>query len=501
MILSSRPSGPPDLADYAAARLAFAVIAAITLARLWFLSRSGLELYGDEAQYFAWSRDLAFGYFTKPPLIAWLIAATTALYGTSEAAVRLAAPLCHALTAIFLFATGWRLFDLRTGALASMLWALLPGVSFSSLIISTDAPMLMFAALALFGYAGLYGNPASRRDVILLGLGLGFGLLSKLAMAYALVGLVIHISIDARARTLLGRVNFWAGIALGALIYAPNVVWNLEHQAATYGHLAENAGLGGHLFNPENMLVFLGGQVGVFGPVPLAILLYMAFQRRVWADPRLRLCLCFALPVLGLMTMQALASRAFANWAAFAYVGASLCVARFMVTRPVLANGNLAFHGLILIGLFAWGLGLIQPPIKNDPVAGLHGWRRLAGEIAREWERSERPTLIATDRMEMARLLYYLPLIYGPVRIMSSDGRAHSEFDLSAPLDAVTGQSGLLVSRFDNLGPLAERFGAVELFSTINMPRKNAPALKYYLFKVSNYHAPDFSIARQADSP
>ena len=497
----NRPTDRPFGADYANARLAFTVIAAMTLARIWFLGRSGLELYGDEAQYFAWSRDLALGYFTKPPLIAWLIAGTTALYGTSESAIRLAAPLCHAATAILLFATGWRLFDLRTGSIAAVLWILLPGVSFSSLIISTDAPMLMFAALALFGYAGLLVDPKSRANMVYLGLGLGLGLLSKLAMAYALAGLGLHMLLDRNARHLLGHWQFWAALLIGLLVYAPNIYWNLTHQAATYGHLAENAALGGSLFNPQNMLAFLGGQFGVFGPLPLVVLILVAIRRESWADPGLRLCLCFALPVLALMTAQSLASRAFANWAAFAYIGASLCVARFLLDRPRLVHGNTLFHGLIAVALFAWGLGLIQPPLKNDPVAGLHGWRRLSAEIAKEWERSGAPTLIATDRMEMARLFYYLPLMYGPLRIVSSDGRAHSEFDVSAPLDALTGASGLVVSRFSDLGPLAQRFGSVELYATINMPRKNAPALKYYLFKVTDYRLPEDSAAKQADNP
>ena len=46
----NRPTDRPFGADYATARLAFTVIAAMTLARIWFLGRSGLELYGDEAQ-------------------------------------------------------------------------------------------------------------------------------------------------------------------------------------------------------------------------------------------------------------------------------------------------------------------------------------------------------------------------------------------------------------------------------------------------------------------
>ena len=31
------------------------------------------ELYPDEAQYWLWSRTLDFGYFSKPPMVAWTI--------------------------------------------------------------------------------------------------------------------------------------------------------------------------------------------------------------------------------------------------------------------------------------------------------------------------------------------------------------------------------------------------------------------------------------------
>jgi 4-amino-4-deoxy-L-arabinose transferase-like glycosyltransferase len=501
------PLTPPLTPDDARTlRLALTVIAAVTLFRLWFLGRSGLELYGDEAQYFAWSRDLAFGYFTKPPLIAWLIAATTSLYGTSEMAVRLAAPLCHALTAGILCATAWRLFDLRTGAVAAIVWILLPGVSFSSVIISTDAPLLLFASLWFFGYAGVLQSPRSLWAALWMGLGLGLGLLSKLAMAYVLAGLVVHLWVSPKARAILTQRGLWLGLGLGALIYSPNLIWNLTNGARTYGHLAENAGLGGALFNPANLGAFALSQAGLFGPICLGALIYATAKPTIRHIPSVTLGLCFAWPVLLALLAQSFLSRAFANWAAFAYVPACLVVAHLLVTRPKLDQVNLALHGLVAIGLYAWGLGLIEPPIKNDPVAGLHGWRRLGLEISRNWDVSEARVLIATDRMDMARLLYYLPLRYGPVKIVSSDGRAHSEFDVSAPLTIDDGKPGLLVSRFRDLGPLAKRFGQVTLYATVSVPRARATALTYYLFLVSDYLGPDGSAAepsddKQADKP
>src|SRR5712691_4999231 len=74
-------------------------IAAITAARLLWLGYQTAGLYPDEAQYWFWSRHLALGYYSKPPLVAWAIALTTGLFGDSEFAVRLSAPLLHAAAA------------------------------------------------------------------------------------------------------------------------------------------------------------------------------------------------------------------------------------------------------------------------------------------------------------------------------------------------------------------------------------------------------------------
>ena len=43
------------------------------------------ELVFKEGQYWSWSRELAFGYFSKPPLLAWLIRGVTELCGNGEA--------------------------------------------------------------------------------------------------------------------------------------------------------------------------------------------------------------------------------------------------------------------------------------------------------------------------------------------------------------------------------------------------------------------------------
>jgi hypothetical protein len=46
------------------------ILGALLVIRLLALYFAETDLFFDEAQYWSWSRDLAFGYFSKPPLIA-----------------------------------------------------------------------------------------------------------------------------------------------------------------------------------------------------------------------------------------------------------------------------------------------------------------------------------------------------------------------------------------------------------------------------------------------
>ena len=55
----------------------------ITLLRIYALYASPIELSVDEAQYWDWSHNIEFGYFTKPPMIAWVIALSTNIFCNS----------------------------------------------------------------------------------------------------------------------------------------------------------------------------------------------------------------------------------------------------------------------------------------------------------------------------------------------------------------------------------------------------------------------------------
>ncbi|MBC7905717.1 MAG: glycosyl transferase, partial [Rhodospirillaceae bacterium] len=81
---------------------ALGLIGAITLWRVALLAFDAPNLSFDEAQYWAWAQTIQLGYFSKPPMVAWAIAATTALFGESEGAVKLSSTLAHTGIALLL---------------------------------------------------------------------------------------------------------------------------------------------------------------------------------------------------------------------------------------------------------------------------------------------------------------------------------------------------------------------------------------------------------------
>ena len=163
----------------------FSIACCITMIRIITLLVSSANLGPDESQYWFWSREPAFGYFSKPPLIAWIIALTTGLFGNTEWAVRLSAPLLHAGTAGFLFLTARQLYGSHTAFWSGVAWLTAPGVILSSFVMATDAPLLFFWSAALYFLIRIDQISMPRIiDVIALGLALGFGVLSKYAMIY-----------------------------------------------------------------------------------------------------------------------------------------------------------------------------------------------------------------------------------------------------------------------------------------------------------------------------
>lgn len=316
-------------------------IVALTLWRVVLLAYSTADLFVDEAQYWQWGQQLEFGYYSKPPLIGWVIRAFTEL-GQSDSAfwIRLPGPLFHAVAGLILLATANRLWGAAAGAAAGVVYVTMPAVALGSFLISTDTILLPFFALSTALYLWLTQRPSAG---LALGLGaaLGAGMMAKYAAIYFVLGAGLGAIFMpdkrlARRDLVLATVGFF-------VVFFPNIWWNLQNGLTTVAHTADNVDW---VKDPSERLAlnfaglgeFFGGQFGVMGPVFFGAYLVIVVRLILrGGDPTRRWLVWMSLPIILLICVQAILSRAYANWAAPAYIAAVLLTAPVLVDRARVA--------------------------------------------------------------------------------------------------------------------------------------------------------------------
>lgn len=433
-----------------------ALTAALGVLRLVALAANGTDLYMDEAQYWAWAQEPALGYFSKPPLIAWIIHGATAVCGDSETCVRLPSVALHLVTAVLVYLLARRLYTAEVAFWAGLGYALLPAVSLSSGIISTDVPLLAAWALALLAFAGLLAAPTAA-GTALLAAALGIGLNAKYAMAYFVLCAAVYFAVAPERRARLREPHLWLALAGGLALIAPNIFWNAANGFATFAHTADNASWRGVSFHPGKAAEFFLAQFGVFGPVlfgALIVILWRAARRPADLASADKLLFAFSVPILALVTAQALISRAHANWAAPAYVAAVVLVTAAMVRDRARTSlrASFALHGAValILAVATWQAGRFALPGIGDPFARTLSNRALAETVREELAAAARRgtpvgSVLTDDRETAAALAYYGRDLAAPV-LSWRDGPARSYFEMARPFSAAAPSPVLLVT-------------------------------------------------------
>lgn len=517
-------STPPQAAAEAAPlslssarRWAILACVAVTVWRLFELFSTPINLSFDEAQYWGWAQDLDWGYFSKPPMIAWMIWLTTAI-GQSDAEpwVRLGATLSHLITALALFSVGARLAPPKiapqAGLWTAVMWIVMPGVAISAMVISTDAFLLMFWALALVAYERALSSKRVGWWVI-LGLWLGLGLLSKYAMAFFILGMALHLVWSPMQRASLRKPwrspGPFVAVAIALLLYAPNWLWNQSHGFASYRHTGENANLEhGHLFNPDQLAEFVGSQFGVFGPFLFGALLVLLFWRAKralsdhsptasgWdlAESR-RLLIALAVPPLALICVQAFLSRANANWAATAYVAATPLVVGWLLTvggrwrhllSAALGLNLLATVVLYDLETLAHHAGFSEPA-RFDLQKRVRGWDE-GGQWVRELKQDNPGlTLLYVDRKVLASMLYYARPEGWDSVIFNPEQHVMNHYELTTTMEGREGDDFLLITRDPPDSNVSSFFAAIQPIAVFRKPIHPKYTLTLYAYRAKGF--------------
>lgn len=290
---------------------------------VFIIQYSGIGLGPDEAQYWTWSQQLDWGYYSKPPGIAWEIALGTALFGNTELGVRFMPLVIGFLLpfAVYLIAVRCNLKP-QTCFWAAVCMAFSPLGVLSSFLAITDGGMVLFWTLACAYLAGKIEKQETP-NYFLIGIFIFLGALFKWPIySFWVVVLVSWVFFpNLKSWRILG------GMLLSLAALLPSVYWNATHEWATFRHVLATLS-GGHAKPKEgailsgNLLEFLGAQAVLVSPI-LFILLLMAWKHMIknkqYLPRGILFCGGVSFVSVAIGALLAFFMKMQGNWAIFAY--------------------------------------------------------------------------------------------------------------------------------------------------------------------------------------
>ncbi len=362
---------------------------------------TAFNLFGDEAQYWLWSKDVDFGYFSKPPFLAWVIRFYTEIFGSSFVILKILPSLIYFLTASGIYNIFKNLGVSSKDSMAgSLLFLFIPAVSFSSFIISTDLLLLLFWTLSLNELIKII-QEQRKRNFIFMGVFLGLAFLSKYAAVYFFICLLCLFLLDKNFRSIFlnNFLSFGLCFLCVLLIIAPNIIWNIKNDWITFNHTSDNANLENIEFDLVRGLEFLFIQGLMLGP----FLVFGGAFSLLKINKLQKILLVFSLPIIIIVFIEAVIVRANANWAAPALV--SLFILFYMgIKNYALKIFNFVFN-LTFCFIFFVMIAISYPLNVFDRINGLQNY---AEKIYNLSSNQFLKNIVISDRLLFSSISYEL---------------------------------------------------------------------------------------------
>lgn len=485
-------------------------IASALAYRVWLVNHTGITLFIDEAYYWTWAQDFAWGYYSKPPLVAWLIGLSTALFGSSVLGVKALAMALYGAQSWAVYLLGRSLFGQQPALMAALLWTFSFTSGLLGLVVSTDALLLLFWTLALWAAWHALQQPLWRYFAI-FGAMLGLGVLSKYTMlAIGIVVPWLMFELYRRHRCIPQR--YWLGglLALSVMmaLLTPHILWNIQQGAPTLRHTIEITVVAENPGGWPTLLEFWASQWLMISPLPLAYLLYVAVTRKPAATPSASVALhpekvwFLLVPAVGLLavcSIQAFNAKAGMNWSAPAFVSLTLLFAAFAAERckpgtPLWRQPWIHALALNLVMVAAvvhaqdWARLLNRPlAAKADIFVRMRGWDTLYQQALPLAQTHRDLPLLGIGRNALTHALYHWRGLGFTALAWNPQNLRDDQYMLTTHLPDHVGQDMLFI----HFGPLpvevASRFASAEPLGTFSTQVGPGRVNSLYLYRLHQF--------------
>ena len=411
------------------------IVLTFILLRVFAIISTPLELSADEAQYWLWSKKLNWGYFSKPPMIAWLIHVSNNIFGDYDYSIRILAPVIHGINALVIFRLSQEINDnYLAHFLSSLIWLTLPIVGVGSFLMSTDTPLMLIWTTSLLLTVKAYNS-----DNVFLwslaGLIAGLALYAKYAALYLPLGLIIFYIINFQNEQNIKLRGLFLFLMNFIIVSLPNVIWNYFNNFQTINHLSSNAVIDAPSYSLFGTFTFLIAQIAILGPLLLIVFVLTAYNIKKLNKLSIFL-LYFIFPVYILMFIQGFFSEANANWAASALPAITILCGYFLSKRIKFAVLTILSNLLICIFILivSFNGNLIFLDVKSDPLRKLKGWSILSEDLKDTISKEKSDVVLVDRRGIAAELIYYLRNENIKIRVPESSKSPSNHYQLHYPL-------------------------------------------------------------------
>jgi 4-amino-4-deoxy-L-arabinose transferase-like glycosyltransferase len=429
-----------------------------------------VPLFPDETYYWEWSRNLAFGYFDHPPVLAWLIRAGTMVFGDTSFGVRVLSIVAGSGCALAVAFMARSLGGDASARLAALLFTVIPLVAAGAVLATPDAPMLCAIAWALYAVLRALGLPARAQDEdapatgsqstrwwLIAGVAMGFAMASKYTSVLIPVSVLAAFVAHAKLQNRFGQAGPYIAVAVAALVLAPVLAWNAMNDWVSFRfQLSHGLGAprGGVLGALNRELELIGGQIGLLSPILFYFVMRALRDALRFSEEgfRLILGLVAAIP-LAFFMYSATRRSVEANWPALAWISAVVLLASDLPHSPRmrawLGRGIVLAAALSAIVYVHVIVPIIPLPAPRDQVAKAFGWPLVAATVERKRAQVRQrpgfetaPIFIGAERYQDASEVAFHLADHPRLFSLNLTGRANQydlwqQFNDAAPLGAI----------------------------------------------------------------
>jgi hypothetical protein len=430
-------------------------------------------LFNDEAYYFFYSRDLAWGYYDHPPLIAVFIRLGTLIFH-NELGVRFLYVILSIGTILIIH----KLSDVKNELLFGLMIFSFMIFQITGFLALPDSALLFFTALFFLVYKR-YSETNSMKDTLLLGL-----VMAGLFYSKYLGILVIFFTVISNFRLIYKR-SFWVAVLVTTVLFVPHLVWQYRHDFPSfYYHLVERSH--DEYFRWSNFGDYIIGQFGQTNPVLFVPILYflIVFKPLNYYDRALKFT---ASGILLLPFLLMIKGRVEANWTMAGLIPLFVIAYRVFESRPKLNRFLFLTGGFTLIAVILIRILLIYDylPEKYSKLLRLDnsGWKAFNQNL----------TKIAGDRP-----VVFIGSYQGPSHYIFNTGKdafsfnnalyRGNQFDLEGIEEQLQGREVMLIFPGKSIAPNDLKSYNIQLTDSLLYPTGK---YRYYIFE-KNYRSYNF---------